>query len=77
MSQLKELINSVEIVKVDGKVGISMPEKQYRLTPQETRMFADHIKQLIDEIAFTEKTDWGSILSYMLNNNSSGKNDKK
>ena len=77
MSQIKELINSVEIVKVHGKVGISMPEKQYRLTPQETRMFADHIKQLIDEIAFTEKTDWGSILSYMLNNNSSGKNDKK
>ena len=77
MSQIKELINSVEIVKVDGKVGISMPEKQYRLTPQETRMFADHIKQLIYEIAFTEKTDWGSILSYMLNNNSSGKNDKK
>ena len=77
MSQIKELINSVEIVKVDGKVGISMPEKQYRLTHQETRMFADHIKQLIDEIAFTEKTDWGSILSYMLNNNSSGKNDKK
>ena len=77
MSQIKELINSVEIVKVDGKVGISMPEKQYRLTPQETLMLANHIKQLIDEIEFTEKTDWGSILSYMLNNNSSGKNDKK
>ena len=77
MSQIKELINSVEIVRVDGKVGISMPEKQYRLTPQETKMFADHIKQLIDEIEFTEKTDWGNMLSYMLNNNSSGKNDKK
>lgn len=77
MSQIKELINSVEIVRVDGKVGISMPEKQYRLTPQETLMLADHIKQLIDEIEFTEKTDWGSMLSYMLNNNSLGKNDKK
>lgn len=77
MSQIKELINSVEIVKVDGKVGISMPEKQYRLTPQETLMLANHIKQLIDEIEFTEKTDWGSMLSYMLNNNSLGKNDKK
>ena len=69
MSQLKELINSVDIVEVNGEVGISMPEKQYRLTPQETRMFADHIKQLIDEIEFTEKTDWGSMLSYMLNKN--------
>ena len=69
MSQIKELINSVEIVRVDGKVGISMPEKQYRLTPQETQMFADHIKALIDEIEFTEKTDWGSMLSYMLKKN--------
>ena len=73
MSQIKELINSVEIVRVDCKVGISMPEKQYRLTPQETLMLANHIKQLMDEIEFTEKTDWGSMLSYMLKNNSSGK----
>ena len=77
MSQIKELINSVEIVRVDGEVGISMPEKQYILTPKETLMLANHIKQLIDEIEFTEKTDWGSMLSYMLSNNSSGKNDKK
>ena len=73
MSQIKELINSVEIVRVDGKVGISMPEKQYRLTPQETLMLANHIKQLMEEIEFTQKTEWGTMLSYMLKNNSSGK----
>ena len=48
MSQLKELINSTDIVERNGEVGISMPDKKFRLTPEETETFLEHLKQLMD-----------------------------
>ena len=54
MSQLKELINSTDIVEVNGEVGISMPDKKFRLTPEETKIYLAHLKQLLDEVEFIE-----------------------
>ena len=58
MSQLKELINSTDIVEVNGEVGISMPDKKFRLTPEETKIFLAHLKQLMDEVEFIEGKEW-------------------
>ena len=68
MSQLKELINSTDIVEVNGEVGISMPDKKFRLTPEETETFLAHLKQLMDEVEFIEGKEWNKDFKNLLNN---------
>ena len=75
MSQLKELINSTDIVEVNGEVGISMPDKKFRLTPEETETFLAHLKQLMDEVEFIEGKEWNKDFKNLLNNSLSKKND--
>tara|TARA_Y100000287_G_scaffold13447_1_gene9772 strand:+ start:609 stop:836 length:228 start_codon:yes stop_codon:yes gene_type:complete len=75
MSQLKELINSTDIVEVNGEVGISMPDKKFRLTPEETETFLEHLKQLMDEVEFIEGKEWNKDFKNLLNNSLNKKND--
>ena len=75
MSQLKELINSTDIVEVNGEVGISMPDKKFRLTPKETETFLAHLKQLMDEVEFIEGKEWNKDFKNLLNNSLNKKND--
>ena len=75
MSQLKELINSTDIVEVNGEVGISMPDKKFRLTPEETETFLEHLKQLMDEVEFIEGKEWNKDFKNLLNNFLNKKND--
>ena len=75
MSQLKELINSTDIVERNGELGISMPDKKFCLTPEETKTFLAHLKQLMDEVEVLEGKEWNKDFKNLLNNALSKKND--